>query len=312
MSFTVRTRGNNATVTATCNDGAVHRFTISIDGTITNSHHEADEDSIIVALGGEPSACGKAVQVYQAARDTYNAYAGIADVPGIRWSRRRGWHVNSQEATCPDTYCGSRNALTHSSSVSHLIFSRGIARSTEDPNTRLILNAGATFNRWLHRNLGTAQPYATLGEMMRAHNITVGRHHTRMRINRSVITRQFVDNAVRIVGANPIRVLSLRDNGISLGWLTKLVAELNPRTLRKVRAHENIETALQGARNVDPVIVAGFLKAGVYSHLHTYARSHARPSQVLTVYRATNGRQTLADLIEEGMSVHEAIASVTC
>jgi hypothetical protein len=308
MTVQVRTRHDKATITTLCTDGAEHRFTINIDGTITNSHHLEGEDDVIVALGGEPTMCGKAVIAYEAARDVHRAQLGVADVPNLTWNRRRGWVIKNDHictgARCP----GAHHDLAHVMKMRTQLHVRNLNGADFD-------RAGGTFLRWLNRVVSPATVYAKKADLIDAEGLSVPRRdrfYLGNTIAYMVLTPEFVRLSKAVVGMNLSYNVSLRTRGVTVQWLRTLVENLDARTLRKIRRHdEKMVAALSAARNVDPRAVAALLSAGVYSHLHTYVRAHARPDQVLAVYRATNGQTTLADLLDEGLTVHQAIQRVS-
>jgi hypothetical protein len=192
------------------------------------------------------------------------------------------------------------------------LYVRTILSSPSDEVARLYGNAARTFTRWLTRNSGESRVYQTLGEVTTAHNLSGRNTFARSNVRRNLLTPEFVETAIQVVGSGATAVVELREFGVTVNWIRDLHAALDARTLRRVRRNSAaVISGLRTARNVEPGIVARFLKAGVYAHIHTYARAHARPEQVLAVYRATNGERTLAALLAEGMTVPEAVSSVS-
>lgn len=297
MPIRVRTRGELATVVTTCADGAEHRFTITPDGVTSNTHHDADEDAVVIALGGAPSACGQAMLAFEAARTAHQAHQGIRDVKGLRWTRRRGW-------TLTDTLAGSLSDLSNARRVAQ-------AKNLDSDYQ----HAADIMFRWLTRTRGESIIYSEANDLFAdfpIFNTRQNRYLSGGQIRHLMLTKQFIDDARIVVGNDLQKVCHLRNSGITTHWLHSLVSNLRPRTARSLARHgEDLITALRGARNVEARVVAGFLNAGIYAHLHTYARAHARPDQVLTVYRATNGQTTLADLLGQGLGLTDAIRSVT-
>jgi hypothetical protein len=302
----VRTRGPIASFTVTCTDGAAHAFTVTLDGTVTNTHHDPDEAAVMIALGGRPNPCGQALQVLDAARTVYNARTGQSDTPDARYTNRRGWHTPTD---CPA--CGTHGTATHINSLDHQL---GVHALTDAQR------AGDTLLRWMHRHGRPSTVLTTQRDYLTRGNPTI-RSARRVYLNRyDLTTVEFLTAGRALFGSDDRAVLALRRNGISTQWLTALSRTLTPRGIDHIRRTHTqaeagtgrpspIERALIKARNVSPRTVADYLNAGIHSHLHTYARAHARPDQVLAVYAATNGTTTLADLLATGLSAPDAVAS---
>lgn len=307
-TITVRTRGTRATVTAACTDGHLHTFRIDLDGTVTGLAHDPDEDSVIAALGGQPSACGLALRLLAIARDLHAARRGDADMPGLRFhSRSQSWRTAS-DVTCRGCEGGARwqRTIAHASSLEHQMATAGIPATW--------LRAGATFARWIERHdTGFA---ATQLDVTRT-----GSRHERTQVKAAMLSVPFMANLERVFGLTTVTAGRTARNHYGLGttWLATLSEHLTDATCAKIRARggrrdrrsaitSQMLTSISKARNVPAHIVARFLNAGVYAHLHTYIRAGVRPEQVLAVYRDTEGRTTLADLLGQGMSAADAIA----
>lgn len=291
----VRTRGPRATFQVTCLDGQIHRFTMSADGTLDNPHHDADEDAVIAALGGAPHPCGRAHLAYQAALIAANASSGRSDDPAARYSQRSGWRSGEPCPTC-------RGTAEHVNSVAHQLHLRGI----DD-----LHRPAETLRRWIERNHPAPRPYRKTSELLADFpRLNVDSSRWLGVYRNDLLTRAFVTAGTVEIGMSIHDVISLRRSGISTQWLTALADQLSPQAKRKLRGRMNRKVAvLAAARNVSPSVIAAYLNAGIYGHLHTYARAHAQPADIIAVYRA-EAPGTLADMLRAGMTVHEALVAV--
>lgn len=291
----VRTRGDFATFSLPCGDSE-HSFRADLLGTLIGSPHDPDEAAVMVALGGRPHACGCAVQALQAARISYRAAIGKEDNPAARYRRRNGW-VTGDTACAKCTSYG--NTIEHVNSVEHQLGIQGLDE---------YIPVAKTLLRWFHRRGEASQVLRTRQELRQA--FPRGNRLAFSSSNRrSCLTPEFIDIALSIVGENYNQVEHLRRNGIKIQWLRSLVANLDGDAKLKI-SQRNRFSGLVKARNVDAVTVAKFLNTGIYDHIHTYARAHVRPEQVLAVFRATRGRKTLAEFLEEGLTAPQALASL--
>lgn len=292
-NISVRTRGSIARFALDCG-GDLHRFSISIDGTVSDSSHDPDEAAVMVALGGRPHACGCAIQAYKSALIAYKANLGLEDNPAARYRTRSGW-VSGDQA-CDACYAYG-NTIAHVNSVEHQLASQGLAE---------FIPAATTLLRWMHRN-GEASQVITARHQLRE-ALPRGMRGTFTASDRRIaLTPRFINAAVEITGPNFNNIEKLRRNGVKVQWLNRLVSDLSGPAKTKI-AERGRFSGIVKARNVDARIVAKFLNAGIYDHIHTYARAHVRPEQVLAVYRETNGSKTLADFMEEGLSAPQALA----
>lgn len=294
-SIAVRTRGDFARFAIECG-GDSHTFQMTLAGEILDGAHDPDEASVMVALGGRPHACGCAVQAFKAARVAYRAAVGLEDNPDAKFRRSGGWITSTGRCASCSTY---GNSLEHVNGVEHQLGVQGLSEYVD--TARLLV-------RWMHRRGEASTVLRTRQELRQAfprrHRVPYASSSRGM-----VLTPQFIDSALSIVGENYNQVEHLRRNGIKVQWLRSLVANLDTNAKRKI-AQRNRFSGLVKARNVDAVTVAKFLNAGIYDHIHTYARSHVRPEQVLAVFRATNGRKTLAEYLDEGLTAPQALASL--
>lgn len=295
----VRTRGTRAFVTVACSDGQPHRFSIELDGTSSNTFHAPDEDAVITALGGQPSACGTILRVFSIVRHIHAAQAGVRDIPGLRYGTRRGWYQrNGIEVP---TRSGFRNhiSMRQASSIPFQLNAHGIPHDYR--------RAANTMLSWIARNSEPLIPIET-NETLAALGVEVPARFTNYALQWQLITPAFVTAAKDLVGPKIIKILELRQEGLTVQWITELAETLTARAKRRLRRRDGIARALGCARNLNPRLVARFLERGIYSHIHTYVRASATPDQVLAVFQASNGERTLATLLEQGMTVTDAVA----
>lgn len=294
----VRTRGTRATFIVQCLDGDEHRFVMTADGTLLNTHHDPDEDAVIAALGGEPHPCGQALRAYQAALVSNNAATGTSDSSNARYTRRKGW---VEGGDCPS--CTRRvSTARHLHSTEHQAHVHGVPQ---------LARQAETLRRWLERNTAARGPYRDLTDVTNDFpRITRSTRSRYLHVSRDdLLTRPFIATGTGDLGLPLSDVLALRRNGITIQWLTELNARLTPTTRRALRRHlDNKMGVLIGARNISARKAADYLNAGIYAHLHTYARAEARPEDILAVYRA-DIPGTLADLLQSGMTLHEALVA---
>jgi hypothetical protein len=300
-AITVRTRGNRARLTVLCTDSTPHTITIDRDGTITNEHHSPDEAAVILALGGTPSPCGQAEQIYHAAHIVYLARTGEHDDPTATFSSRRSWRTRTD---CPT--CGYHPSAAHIHTIGHQLGSQGLSE---------FVRAGSTLVTWLHRTGRPSTALTSTRDLVTAGLVTAPDSNGIRLTPQTLTTLPFIRAAYSVIGEDLNSALRMRRGGLTVHWLTDLGRHLNPRTRNRIAAETAAagsrsgptERAIIKARNINARTIAQFLNAGIHSHLHTYARAHARPDQVLTVYDATQGRTTLADLLEQGHTVTEAV-----
>lgn len=293
----IRTRGPRAFISIACSEGQQHAFTIELDGSTTNDFHSPDEDAVIVALGGQPSACGTVMRIVSIVKQIHTARTGETDMPNLRF-RRRGWYVRGTEAP---TGRSRHTTMAEATSVNFQLNAAGIS-----PEYRRAAN---TLLRWIARNSAPAE-HIYRRDQIEALGLTLPRWYTEHLVREALLTPAFITPAREIVGDKLQDIITLRDKGITVQWLTELVAHLSPRAKRRARLNTSLLAGLGGARNVNARLVARFVEHGIYSHIHTYIRASATPAQVLAVYKATNRERTLADLLDQGMTVTDAVRSV--
>lgn len=291
----VRTRGEVAHFSLACG-GENHSFRMNVNGEIFDSTHDPDETAVMVALGGRPHICGCAIQAFKAAVISYRSAIGCEDNPAARFRRSTGWLTGEQ--SCDDcSHMG--NTIAHVNSIEHQLASQDLSD---------FIPMAKTLQRWLHRRGESPKVLKTRYELRQAfprgHHLSLGNRERQMNL-----TPEFINLALTIVGDHYHQVEQLRRYGIKVQWLRSLVNNLTDGAKDKI-ARRNRFSGLHKARNVDPSIVAAFLNEGIYDHIHTYARAHVRPSQVLAVFRKTRGSKTLADFLEEGMTAPQALSSL--
>lgn len=308
VNFTTSARLTRLTVTSTCTDGETHRFQIGLDGNIENVNHDADTDAVVRALGGEPHACGVALLTYEAAKAAFDAYAGVADNQEARYNGRR-WKI---EQTCQS--CGRYPTLAHLNSTTHYLGVQGLTSFTRQANIIF---------RWLKRNHPEVrEPYQNISEIRADYPQPVAarvqplnwREGYSGNIRQSTITRPFIDAARLVLGTELHRATALRNKGVTVQWVTALAHSITGRAAQRFREVNDTESALTilaGARNVAPAKVAAFLNAGIYANIYTYVKAHATPEQVKFVWNATQGRKSLAVLMNEtGKTAAEIVAQM--
>lgn len=307
---TVRTRGNTAFFTVPCLDGETHKFTITTDGVITNPHHDAEDDAVILALGGQAHPCGLTTVAYRAARESFDAENGIRDVPGLRYHNYR-WRDGGTDR-CPTGGCGP--SIDHISSVKH----RSVTLGAD-------ITAARTLFNWLLRNNGIESTVSARRVERRAELIALLSEHGlppngANQFLSNLITPAYLGAALKIVPDSThmsVRdrhqeILDLRNGGITLDWIRTFAEHVSPGAVQNgMQAGRTYYKSLKHARNVDPIKVARLNNAGIVSHFYTYVKAGATPEQVLKVYKATNRTTALADLLNEGLSIPQAITRVT-
>ena len=303
----VRVRRDGATFTVPCLEGERHIFVMNPDGTFINSFHDAEADQVAWALGASRHPCGRAALSYSTAEIIFDALTGKRDVPGLKHTARNGWRDRCECQTCQPnlTYVPSQEHVT---SMAHQA-----ARTGTDP--ALVRE----MFRWIEQNARSRRrlPPPRTREDYRVAFARIGVDSRSEQdrwfpiFQQSLITPQFVKAAVPFVGATPGDVHALRIGGVRVEWIRSLAAHTTRSAVAYAHEHNGmLASTLAASRNVDPVLVARFLNAGVTAHFHTYSRAHARPEQVLAVYRATRGEKSLADMLGEGLTVHAAMREV--
>lgn len=293
--MSVRTRNDTATFATSCLDGTEHRFTISLDGTVTNPHHDPEEDAVIEALGGALHPCGTLGRAYTAARVCFDALTGTHDVPGLKKTQRRGW---TDGTTCPSCTRDARHLATPVHQAARL----GTDRHATLTLLRWLTRRNRVLNPDLHVNPIRASWRTTSDGLQEAFGDSPGVSSQlvsfRSLMLDSLVTPRYVSIAREIVGGSPKAVATLRNTGVRVEWADELLRRTQPRALRYAREHNSLlPTSIGAARNVPAREVARYLNAGVTAHFHTYYTRQVTPQQVIAVYKATNGATTLADLL---------------
>jgi hypothetical protein len=288
----VRTRGPRATIRTICADGAEHRFTIDIDGTVTNPHHDREDDAVIAALGGEPHPCARAETAYRAARTIHDSRAGRADDSAMR--RTRPYRRSQQPCPAP-AHCSTIPEHVHS-----VVHQTNVADIPELLHpTRILLG-------WMERNDPTRTLLAHAQILDPTQNVE--RWQAEFSVVEAHITAAFSTAARRLLGNQPDSILRLRRDGTTIQWLAAVNGHVTNRTATRLRAHVNhahLAFTLAAARYQDPRKVAALLNGGVTSYLCTYVKANVTATQVHQV-RARTG-QSLAHLLDQGVTLYDAL-----
>lgn len=300
MAATVRTRLGTAYFVVDCLGGQEHRFTMTLDGQVSNAHHDTEQDAVLLALGGAPHPCNLAQRAHTAAREIFEGLAGEHDLPSLTRTRG-GWRDGHQCRDCS-------RSLEHLHTTKH----RASLHGTHERLVRTLL-------AWMKRNsdkhcfsaADATRPTTEFLAAARAVSPDFSPARFRFAVRGSIITAPFVREAAPFSSGKFENVALARGEGVRVEWLRELGAQVRPDALaHALRGDGTLLKTLARSRNVPARAVASYLNAGVTAHFYTYHRAHARPDQVLAVYRATGGRTTLADLLSRGMSVREAMVSV--
>lgn len=265
--------------------GEQHRARILPDGTVSNPHHDSDADAVMLALGAAPHGCAVAMRMVEAARESLAALSGRQDPPGVRFHRRGQW--GTQGDWSDGVYCNRscQRSLGHLASPAHATLrhqapGRAVARLTQ----------------WLAEQNGESEVLDTWG-----------------RSNPQLVTARYLDAADKILGRGQRYGfgVGMRMGGVRVEWLASLAGALSPGYLPphgdKFASFVN---TLIGARNIDPLVVAGFVNAGFRSHIYTYAKANVTPADALEVFRANYGERSLAEFMSDGENPHAVIARV--
>jgi hypothetical protein len=289
---TARTRGERATLTARCDTG-IHKVTLTITGDIT-TEHDVDVDAVTSALGGPLHPCGQGIASFHAAHAILDAVTGTHDLPGLKWTARKGWSDGHACATC-------RN---YESGLSHLL-SPGHQASRTDGDTHVT----RILYGWLTRyDTRLATPPDRLNPAIKAALNQIDPTASDLFIHADrVLHPEYITAAARIVGPHATAIIALRDSGVTVDWIRALARRTRVSAARHAQTtNTTLPRTLIASRNVNPTIVADYLNAGITAHFHTYARVNATPADILAIYRNANGR-TLADLLAEGMTIPDAL-----
>lgn len=308
MNVKVRTKGSVAKFTVDCVNNEQHTFVVNFDGTVLNSYHNAEQDEVIVALGGDLHPCGKALKIFEAALEVYKAETGVADFSAAKYYTRSGWGT-PRGCSCPRRGYG----IAHINSMQHVLAEYNLTDNNR--TARTLLN-------WLRRNSEGSQVFKNFAELIASYpsfevpeySYPNNRYSNSMNLANFMLTPSFMEAGLTIFDNNPNIVYKLRaEKGIKVDWIKKVAENLKRSTVRKIKNinQESFINSLVGARNMDPVKVASFINAGIYANIYTYIKNNATPEQALTVYKATNGSSTLASMLREGHSIPGAVRSVS-
>lgn len=300
----VWTRGDRATVNVACGN-ETHRVRLTADGSVTTEHDET-VDQVIAALGGTPHSCMKVLYAFNAAQAALDALAGKKDFKNVHFVTNHNWKSTTPNVGCSSCSRYSYQNLSHFASPEHL--------ASEYNTDKYLVSRLLT---WLMRNTTeelwnerTSRIY--IERLCRYADIETNEQYSLVAISsRNIITPNFVTHAKNVVGNDAKSVLHLRNNGVKVEWLAELDSLVSTR--RKQYAQENstnLARSLASARNVAASKVAYYMNNGVLSHYYTYAQVNASIQQILTVYNMTNHTRTLADFLNEGVSIPEALRRV--
>lgn len=304
-AISVRTRGPRATMTVACEGTPTepHRVTVAIDGTIEfSAAHNAEHDAVMRALGAPAHPCQQASQAYKAATTIYRALIGECDSADFYANQR---HLLRSRNPCPNCPRWGGVDVAHFYTPQH----QAHLHETESHAVLALL-------KWMVRN--SAQRDSISARMTPVVSLDILTHHQvdpYAIIPAHFITEPFLKAAVALTPQDlslydrTAFVRTLRTQGVKVQWLTRLVANLTPATLRRIKSREAISTkSLIGARNIAPEKVARYINAGITANFYTYAKVDARPEDVLSVFRATEHQHTLAEDLREGVSIPDALA----
>lgn len=300
----VWTRGNRATVNVLCGN-ETHKVRLTADGSIT-TEHDAIVDQVISALGGTPHSCMKVVYAFNAAQAALDALTGKQDFKNVYFVANHNWKSTTPNVGCAACTRYSYQNLSHFATPEHLANEYNTDKYLV---SRLLtwLMRNTTENIWNER---TSRIY--IDNLCQNADIETNQRHSLVAISsRNIITPTFISHAKNLVGNNVETILYLRNNGVKVEWLSELDSLVSYR--RKQYAQENsrnLARSLASARNVPTSKVAYYMNNGVLSHYYTYAQVNATIQQILTVYNRTNRTRTLADFLQEGISIPEALRIV--
>ncbi len=294
-------RGNTANLTISCLNNETHNFSVRWGNALTSPYHNHEADLVILGLGGTPHPCNLVEAAYSIAQISYFAYAGISDVPNLKYVRNKGYRATGR---CPG--CQNRwNTLTHLSSVEHLCETSGI------PQMKQIAKS---LKAWIQNNAGNPTIYDSEEKIVRAYpafrsrnnNISYTRADTTsFTLDSLMLTPTYINNAIKIVGNNIARIVDLRASGITLNWLKESISGFDRPKLVSIKNGTSNE-ALIGARNLPAAKVKEYFTAGVYTNLYTYEKAGASPTQAARISTATKGRISLANILADGHTLFEA------
>lgn len=303
----VRTRGSRATLIVPCAtpDAEPHRVLATLAGEMEfSAEHNAEHDAVMRALGAPAHPCQRAAQAFHAAHTIYRALIGESDAPDYYANQRRLLRSRTPCPTCPRWGSGD---ISHFHSCAH-------QAHIHETDT----NATYTLLRWMVRN--TPRPELINGGMRPAIPVETAARHGIEPYGLSptlFIAEPYLAAAVTLAPRRSTArertelVRTLRAGGITVQWLTRLVAHLTDATLRRITRDPVSASALVGARNIPAEKVARYINAGITANFYTYAKVNARPEDVLTIYRSSEQRHTLADDLREGITIPDALSRIS-
>lgn len=294
----VRTRGTVARLSVTCQGGQPHSFSITADGEVSNPHHDAEQDAVMLALGAERHNCARVELAFQVAQICYDASVGVRDVPKAR-HLGRGWITEGRAVRCPNCR-RTGNTVGHVSSLMHLLNDFGVSDLKRQAGTLLA---------WLHRVKG---PSTVLTGQSALDGLLEGESSTWLTPH-ELMTPEFVRLAVAVLPhLSGFDLVRMRDGGVRLDWLADLLPRLTAVGRRHLAEAEHTDAyvaALTGARNLPAQKVASFLNAGVRSNIYTYIKENISPEDALAVYRANEGQTNVRALMAaNGLSAAQVVS----
>lgn len=308
-----RSRLDCATITTPCGDDT-HTVTINLDGTITMPHDQ-DADDVMFALGAPHHACQRILNAYDAALARDAALTGTHDIPYTNSTRTPGVFISPHACDECRTQRANGTIIGRSHNIKHYTTPQHLA-ATYNANPDTIQR----FTHWINRRIPNPHRLPdtprTTPAVMRYYPHTRNTIEAR-ELRRLTITTPYLTSITQLLpptsSAPDIHhaAITARNNGIRTEWLHHITTHTRPTALTHARethptAHHFLHT-LSKARNADPTEVTRLLNAGITAHLYTYAKYRAPIDAILTVYRATHGTRTLADYLNNGTSIPDAL-----
>jgi hypothetical protein len=286
-----RTRGSKATLKIECSNEA-HEVCINLNGEI-ESKHDNDADQVLMALGGEIHSCGRGVNSFQAAKTLSKIMAGETDLATLRYNNVKGWYDSKTCANCPN----SSFRLSHYYSLDHLAATFSADKTTIRTLYKWIIRKDASISEKISNN-------KTIKTMLK----TLDDEAIFPSINGLYLSRTYIDSAKKFTGNDPSKIVEMRLNGITVEWIKKLAELVNDSSAEYAQKNNHkLYTSLSKTRNVDPTLVAKYINSGIVTHFYTYSKVDAHPKDILTIYRNTKGSKTLAELLNNGYTIPQAL-----
>ena len=301
----VQIRGNAATITVLCERRETHHVRIRLDGLTPtfSTSHESDVDDVVAALGGALHGCARVKASMDAAIVMWQARMGVRDVPHSRFFQYRGWQ---NDVTC-------EHCISSGQSMSHLVDPIHLAQTYGGYK-----NVTQRLGQWIARRNGDETVMASftdnyrsmaaagvLDRMDRRRSVSSWAHRVP---NGILLTPAFVTAAGNIVGNDGEKIVDLRVHGVRVEWVKQLSALVTPEAARYARSkNPTFGKSLYLARNASSSQVARYINAGIHTHLHTYAKLRVEPDDVIAVWKGSHGEASLADLLNAGVTIPEAL-----